>query len=515
MRPAGWCPWLLVVLAALGPAPRARADAPLTLDVALGRALEGNFDLRRQRLDLATAAARLEAARGQFDVVLGADAQAKQARTPQRFPPDFAHGLIDFFAGTETDLSGDVKLARQLETGGQVALVLSATRIATTSPLQSGNLSAFTGGGTGGGATPSSSFWQIPLTLTVSQSLWRGRGAGMATIQVRRAALARDVEVLRRARTGTDIVQNVVTAYWDLAYQDRDLAIRRGALRLAQDQLQQTRDLIAVGRAAPLDIAGVEAAIADREEQVLLGEQLLLEASLRLRRLTGEPVPAEGAPQAVAALPAPRPRALDPRALLERALAQNPALVALRVSTRLSELDVEAAQNALKPQLDFTGSFGSLGRKDSGWDAFKEALRFSAIGWSAGLTFALPVQNRAARGSAEAARLALKRGRVDVADLEAATAEAVARVATALRVAAQRIEVAHRGVGAAERSLEAERARYDTGRATNHDVLRRQEELEVAQLREVRAAIDYLKAEAALDALTGELLERHGLALRP
>jgi outer membrane protein len=504
---------LLVALAvlALGAARPARAAEGVELRDVLRRALTGNLDLQRSVIDLEVAGARLGAARGQFDFVLGADFTAKQTRTPARFPSQLdptnpMGSRIDFMAGTQTDVTGTLRLVRALESGGTVALSLGGTWTKSTSPLTSGELF-----GGAGGTTPTS-FWQVPITLTVSQPLWKNFGPRLATIQVRRAALARDLETLRRARTASDLVRDVVTAYWDLAYQGRDLDIRRGALRLAEDQLQQTRDLIAVGRAAPLDLHAVDAAIADRQEQVLLGETMLLEASLRLRRLLGETPTGEllkAAPP-----PALAERVVAADTLLQRALQQNPALLVLRHGTRLQELDVVAAENALKPQLDFTGSVGSLGRKTAFEDAAKEAFKFGAMGFSAGLSFSLPLQNRAARGNAEGARLQLKRGRVDIAELEAATAEAVIRLAAAQRVAARRVEVTRAGTRAAEGSLQAERARFDAGRATNHDLLRRQEELEVAQLREARAVIDYLRAEAALDALTGENLERHGLSLR-
>jgi outer membrane protein TolC len=491
----------------------ALADEAIDLRDALRRALRGNYDLRRAVLDLEAAATRLDGARGQFDFALGADFQAKQTRTPPRFPPEIdasnpMNSRIDFMSGTQTDLSGTLKLMRALESGGQAALALGATRTESTSPLTSGVLF-----GGGSGSLPPTSFWQVPITLTVSQPLWKNFGPRLATIQVRRAALARDLEALRRARTATDLVRDVVTAYWDLVYQGRDLDIRRGALRLAEDQLQQTRDLIAVGRAAPLDLHAVEAAIADRAEQVLLGETLLLEASLRLRRLCGEP-PA-GEPLRTASPPPLAERVVVVDSVLHRALEQNPALLVLRHGNRLVELDVEAAENSLRPQLDLTGSFGALGRKTDLADSLREAFKFSAISFTAGLSFTLPLQNRTARGTAAAARLQLKRGRVDVAELEATTTEAVIRLATTLQVAARRVEVTRGGTRAAVGSLQAERARFDAGRATNHDLLRRQEELAVAQLREARAVIDYLRAEAALDALTGENLERHGLALQP
>ncbi|MBI5481098.1 MAG: TolC family protein [Deltaproteobacteria bacterium] len=491
----------------------ARADEVLDLRDALRRALAGNHELQRTALDLDAAGARLGGARGQFDFVLGADFQAKQTRTPERFPSEInltdpMSSRIDFMAGTQTDLTGSLRLMRALESGGQVALALSATRTDSTSALTSGALFGSTGG-----STAPTSFWQVPITLTVSHPLWKNLGPALATIQVRRAALLRDLEALRRARTATDLVRDVVTAYWDLAYQSRDLDIRRGALRLAEDQLQQTRELIAVGRAAPLDLHAVQAAIADRDEQVLLGETLLLEASLRLRRLCGEP-PSSGLLRAAPPPPLTE-RVVVVDSLLQRALQQNPSLLVLRHGTRLQELDVQAAENSLRPQLDFTGSFGALGRKTEFVDSLREAFKFSSLSFSAGLSFTLPLQNRAARGNAAAARLQLKRGRVEIAELEAVTAEAVIRLAAALRVAARRVEVTRGGARAATGSLQAERARFDAGRATNHDLLRRQEELSVAQLREARAVIDYLRAEAALDAVTGENLDRHGLALQP
>ena len=49
------------------------------------------------------------------------------------------------------------------------------------------------------------------------------------------------------------------------------------------------------------------------------------------------------------------------------------------------------------------------------------------------------------------------------------------------------------------------------GRSTSFDVLRRQEELAQAQLRQARARIDLLAAQAALGALTGEILDSYDL----
>jgi len=61
--------------------------------------------------------------------------------------------------------------------------------------------------------------------------------------------------------------------------------------------------------------------------------------------------------------------------------------------------------------------------------------------------------------------------------------------------------------------LAAEQARFDVGRSTNYDVLFRIDELLTAQTTLLRAGLDYLRAKAELQALTGEILPAYGLDL--
>jgi outer membrane protein TolC len=134
--------------------------------------------------------------------------------------------------------------------------------------------------------------------------------------------------------------------------------------------------------------------------------------------------------------------------------------------------------------------------------------------WSAGLTFSFPVQNRAARGAADAARAAGDSARLDAEDLELAIRDGVARFASQIRSADQRIGFARASVTYAQQNLEAERARFDVGRSTNNDVLLRQQDLKQAQINVARAVVDLLEADVALDALTGDILDTYGITLR-
>jgi outer membrane protein TolC len=62
--------------------------------------------------------------------------------------------------------------------------------------------------------------------------------------------------------------------------------------------------------------------------------------------------------------------------------------------------------------------------------------------------------------------------------------------------------------------LEAERARFEAGRGSNFDVLRRQDALAIVQLLLLSAELAAQQASASLEALTGQILAQHGVVMR-
>ncbi len=75
-------------------------------------------------------------------------------------------------------------------------------------------------------------------------------------------------------------------------------------------------------------------------------------------------------------------------------------------------------------------------------------------------------------------------------------------------------KLGQREVEFAQQNLDAERARFQAGRATNNDVLLRQQELKDAETRLLRATVDQNESEIALAAATAEVLDRYGVVLK-
>lgn len=464
---------------------------------AIERALAGNPDLRRERVAVAKAAARQLTVAGQFDLRLSA-----QLGSERNVTPAIACGATctDLSAGTLTTHGFGLGLSRDLETGGRLALTASAQRLAISDVPDQSLLSG--------------TLYQSNLALVFTHPLLRGFGSEIALANLRKARIEQDIATLNRQMRACNVVRDVAIAYWELAYATQDLTIRRSAVELAQEQLRITQAMIGVGRLAEADTASVERAIAQRLEELATAEQNLYFRSLDLEVLFGATVDADFPSLAASDAPVAGPTNLDESAEMTHALDANPQLRALRRGLDLSQADVAVAKNTLRPRLDLGAKVGPVGRSEGFSEAVRHTSGFSDLAWAAQLTFELPVQNRTARGQMQTAREDLDLAHINADDLAARLRELVLRTSRSVRTAGKRVELGRREVAFAQKNLDAERARFHVGRATNNDVLLRLQELMDAETRLLRSTVDQSQSEVALAAATAEVLDRYGVVLR-
>jgi outer membrane protein TolC len=492
---------LVVLLACcwdIGQAARAEGGRPLSLSHAIERAVAGNPDLRRERVFVAKAAARQIEVAGRFDFRLGAQLGIEHDVTPALSPSVVASHL-DLSAGKTTTTRFGFALSRQLETGGSLGLLASASQ-GKAAPADATVL-----GGT---------IYQSNLALVFTHPLLRGFGTEVAMANVRRARIEQDIALLGRQMRACNVVRDVAIAYWELAYATQDLAIRRSAAELAEEQLRITKAMIGVGRLADADAASVERAIAQRQGELAAGEQYLFLRSLDLEILFGVPVDANLPLLAASDAPVAGPATIDDGAEIARALAANPQLRALRRGLDLSQADLAVAKNTLRPRLDLGAKIGPVGRSEDLSDSLRNTGGFGDLAWSAALTFELPVQNREARGRMKAAEEDLRLAHINADDLAARIRDVVLRATQGIRTASKRVALSRREVEFAEKNLDAERARFQAGRATNNDVMLRLQELKDAKTHLLRATVDQSESEIALAAVTADVLDRYGVVLR-
>ena len=133
--------------------------------------------------------------------------------------------------------------------------------------------------------------------------------------------------------------------------------------------------------------------------------------------------------------------------------------------------------------------------------------------WTATVTYAIPLKNRAAKANFARARLSREQAEVDLRNQEQTIRVEVRRAARAVESGIKRVEAANVNVLLQEKKLEAEQKKFENGMSTSFEVLTFQNDLADAELGQIRALLDYTKALAALERAKGTLLDARGLQL--
>jgi outer membrane protein TolC len=482
---------------------QALADAPpgepISLHGAIEQALRNNRTLLSADIDIDIADANLLSAQGVGDLEVDGNMSFQDLRTTAVAGNPFSQTGSD-------NVHIDGSINKSLDYGGRFGVKIGGDYIRTTSHVDLGDGSPF---------DLTSTTWNPTVAITYAQSLLRNSGETAFLAAQHRAEASREVSVLERENVAANAIRDVVVAYWELAYAAKDLAIRKESLELAREQLRITQARLDVGVGAPTDVAAVQQTISTRTEDVIIAEQTLASRALDVRLLLGtELKPGLLGLNAVDELNA-QPRDYSLTAETDSAILHNPQIAEARARGRLAQVDVDVTENGLLPQLDLTASLGPLGNAAGAGDAFKQLVEFDNFQIQAGLKLTMPVENRNAKGQRAAAQHTLHKVRVTEDDLRAQIVIGVQRNYDTVHAAQQRLTVDTEAIKFAKVNLDAEHARFDVGRSTNFDVLRRQDELAQSELRQARAAADYLKSVAVLQALTGELLPTYGVTLRP
>lgn len=479
----------------------ARASAEvhqLSLREAIELAVRQSPALAAAGAEVSAAGAAELAARGLDDPVLAASTRVSATRREWVPGEPVQDRAVD-------EVYGALSLAQPLPTGGRLGL-----------ELQGGHARAQYESELADGARrrSASARYTPGVQLSFEQPLLRGSGAEVARADRRRASIQHDAAGAERETLAALLLRDVTHGYWGLAHARGELSIRFSSLEAAREQLARVQANIEVGKLPQSATAEIEVVIALRQDSVLTGEQAVLERQLALGRLCGmsrgEPLSAAEELPALDAVTAP----VDAAATLALALAQSPRLSTVRAELRAGALELRVTRDALLPQLDVAIAGGPIGNAPSARAAFDQLTGLASYAVMASLALELPLGRHAARGARDAALARLSQAELTKADVEAQIATAVAQNVAALDSARRRGALLAPSLAAAALDLEAEKARFEAGRSSSFDVLRRQDALAAVQLVQLSTRRTALEASATLDTLTGEILRRHGVRVR-
>jgi outer membrane protein len=356
-------------------------------------------------------------------------------------------------------------------------------------------------------------FYATRLGMTVTQALLRGYGADVNLVQLQQARLdTRMTEYELRGFTEF-LVAEVERTYWDYALARRQIEIVEESLKVARQQLNETNELITVGRLAKSELAAVQAEVAAQEQALI--EALANKESIRLQLLRRLNPAGPGLWQREIDLihqpTLPDIKLDDVELHVAVSMRMRPILNQARLEILSGDLELVKTQNGLLPLMDLFITLGKSGYANS----FGESIRnisedsYDALG---GIRFQYPVYNRDANARHRKALLSREQSQKALENLSQLVEVDVRTGYIEVNRTKQQI-----AASAVTRKFDEEKLRTETeklrvGKSTSFVVAQAQRDLLVSRIAEVRALANYLKALVDLYRQDGSLLERRGIA---
>ncbi len=462
-----------------------------TLDVTLQDAilfgLENNPTVTIERLTPQQVQTYAQESRAQFDPVLRVRGQRSQVKSlrrlgTQRIPVDLYDNRFDY----------SVEVSEKLPTG--TTIIAGAGITGSVSSLYTDQ---FTGG----------------FDLTITQSLLRGNGTAANLATLRKARL--DVEMSRHELKGIaeNTVADIEKAYWNLYLAGKETAIQQKSLDLAEQQLHESLERVAVGKLPELELAAVEAEVAARKIDLIDAKSQYEQTRLRFLYLMNPQTESFWSthiiPQDVPFLPEDTLAAVavhDSLGLLYRADLQQARLVLEK-----GELDIARTKNGLLPQLDLFIALGRTSYSETFGPASYPDLCSPFYQAVAGINFTLPVPNRAASARLNRAKYSQEQQNLAIDNMIKLVQWDIRSGYAEILRARQQIEATRVTRELQEKRLDAELEKFRVGKSINYLVLQAQRDYTASQLNEARALVAYLNALIDLYVAEGTLLERRGI----
>ena len=479
------------------PASMASTARPVALQDAIALAVRQNLGIRLSREQAAAAEMGIGVPYGRFEP-----------------------GLSAFYSHSDADTPPPISLQQQGIPTMQLNIVSDNWNVALNERLQTGTLLAlnFTNGRSfSSPADPMTNplLYNSGLTLSLTQPLLKGFAFDLdvprADILRARFTSERAKEDVRSAMIGT--VHQTEDAYWDLVQALKSYEVQLSTLELAQQQLVLTQKQIDAGILPPSDLISAEGTLSQRQLSLVQAETTIGQTADRLRRVVN--LPREDWLRAL--LPIDAPRFSEEQVPLSEAqaiaLRKRPEIAQRKLDVARADLDVRVAKTDRLPQLDAQFSYGMVGQTAAYSGALDQLISADVPAWSATLNLTWTPLMKAARAqlavlenNRNAARTQLDQQQLDLYfelrdDLRT------------LDTSAREVRAAAKFRDLAARALDAEQRKFLNGTSNNIFVAQRQADLAQARLAELQAVISHQKAETALAAAMGTLLEERGIRL--
>ena len=463
------------------------ATLQVTVIEAVLLGLENNRSLRVERFEPDIRRTFEKQADAAFDPVLSGEVSGQHNRSQQP-----VSGGTELTNVEESTISGSASLAKTFATGTKISL--DGTTL--NDDASDADLFSTTRGG-----------------VLITQSLLQGRGVAVNLASLQQAQLdTRSTEYQLRGFSEA-LVARIESTYWDYALALRQIEIYTDSLKLASEQLAETRERIAVGKTAELDLFSAAAEVSSRETGLINARSDLDKTRIQFLNLLN-PYGANVFQQDIAL----RDSLMMPKVILDDvsnhvavALRMRPDLNETRLAIQRGDLEVVKTRNGLLPRLDLFVRLGSSGYADS-FQSSAGRVNGDFYDAMAGIQFAYPLGNQSAHAQYQRAALSREQTSEILANMQQLAEMDVRLAYLEVKRAGEESASIALLVKQREEIVSAEMEKFRVGKSTTLLVAQTQRDLLVSQIRQIEAIVNYLKSFIELYRTEGSLLERRGIS---
>ncbi len=366
------------------------------------------------------------------------------------------------------------------------------------------------------------------LGLTVTQPLLRGFGLGLNRRYIRIAANERRIASLLFQQQLILTVYGTIRLYTDFVALFEDVKVKQESVALAEKLLADTRAQVEEGALAPIELSRANAQLFSTRQDLINSRGLLQEQEAILRNVltrAGDPdvQAARVIPTDTLSIPA-QDEVRPTEDLVADALAHRPDLGQAALQVDNSNIALEGARSATRPEIDLVGTLQNSGLAGPGTayvpnpnpaflggygSVLGQILAHDYPTYGIGLQVTLPIHNRIAEADLARDELLVKQTGIRVRQLQNQARLEVEDAVIAMRRARASYEAAAEARKYQQESLEAEQIKFEAGASTVFFVNQYETQVAQAKSAEVVARSSYVKAKAALQRATGTILDEN------
>jgi len=350
------------------------------------------------------------------------------------------------------------------------------------------------------------------IGFSVTQALLRGRGTGVNLASLHQARLDTRISQFELRGFVEALICEVEKTYWDYALALRNIQILKKSLKVAEQQLKETEELIGVGKLPETEITSAQAEIALQRQGLINVNSAMAKKRLRLLQLLNPPGANLWQREVLLKYVPGVPRVMldSVESHVEVALRFRPVLNEARLSIKRGDLEVVKTRNGLLPKLDLFLTLGKTGYADS-FGSSVSNMTGDYYDFSVGINVRYPFKNAAARAGYKRSLLRLDQAAEAVNNLSNLVEMDVRTAYIEVNRTKEQISASKATRKLQKEQLRIETEKFRVGRSTMFLVAQAQRDFLESQISETQAIANCLKALVELYRLEGSLLERRGI----